>query len=134
MTISSQYCHGLSQYTTTLNGWLCQMRHFGVDTAAWRRSVLVPEVADAAEHHGDTGRVGGGDDLGVAHRSPRLDHRCYPGGDCGFEPIGERKECIRCQHCAAGGRERQPCRLACFLGFPDCDAHAVDATHLAGTD
>src|SRR5712671_1812359 len=69
----------------------------------WGRT-LVPEVADAGEHHRDAGGVGGGNDFGVAARAAGLDRRGGAGGDRRFEPVGERVESVRGDHRAMGRR------------------------------
>jgi len=49
----------------------------------------MPEVADAGEHHGKAGVVGGGDNLVVADRPARLDDRGGAGLGGGQQPVGE---------------------------------------------
>src|SRR5581483_1093652 len=53
----------------------------------------VAEVPFAAgHHHGDTGGVGGGHDLAVAHRPTGLDHGGHPSIGQGDQTVGEREE------------------------------------------
>ena len=53
---------------------------------------LMPEVAQAGEHHGEARRVGGGDHLVVAHRAAGLDDRRRARLRHHIEPVGEGKE------------------------------------------
>ena len=53
---------------------------------------LVLEVAAVREHHADAGRVGGFDDLVVAHRAARLDDRGDARVDRELRAVGEREE------------------------------------------
>ena len=55
---------------------------------------LMPEVAHAGEHHGESRLVGGRDHLGVAHRPSRLDHRGGAGRGDRLQPVREGKERI----------------------------------------
>src|SRR6201986_1959811 len=56
--------------------------------------VLVTEMADAGEEHGQAETVGGGDDFGVALRAAGLDDGCRPGFSNFFDAVGKRKECV----------------------------------------
>ena len=58
----------------------------------------MPEVPAAGEDHREVVLVGGGDDLGVALRAARLDHRGRPGGGYRVEPVAEREEGVRRRH------------------------------------
>src|SRR5436309_11159008 len=60
--------------------------------------VLVPEMADAGEHHRDTCGVRGGDDLFVAHRPAGLDDRGNSRLDRRLEPVGKREKGVRGEH------------------------------------
>src|SRR5262245_63507271 len=61
-------------------------------------SRLVTEMTDAREHHGEPLLVSRGDDLLVAERASRLDHRGGAGPGYHVEPVAERKERVRCAH------------------------------------
>ena len=61
----------------------------------------MPEVAGAGEDHGQAGRVGGRDDLVVAHRAAGLDDRGRPRLGRGQQAVGEREEGV-------GGDRRAP--------------------------
>src|SRR5688572_2776513 len=50
------------------------------------------EMPHAGEYHRDAALVGRGDDLGVAQRAARLDHRADAELGRGVEPVAERKE------------------------------------------
>src|SRR5439155_24602135 len=64
---------------------------FAGTTGDW---ILVPEMPDAREHHGDAVLVGGLDHLVVAHGAARLDHRGGAGLDTGEHAVGKREERI----------------------------------------
>src|SRR6185437_2620767 len=59
----------------------------------------VPKHPHAGEHHRQAARVGGFDDLLVAHRTARLDHRRAAGVGRLDQAVGEREEGFR----GAGG-------------------------------
>ena len=59
------------------------------------RHPLVAEVPHSREDHRQSGFVGGGDDLVVADRTARLDHRRRARFDRGKQPVGEREEGVR---------------------------------------
>jgi hypothetical protein len=69
----------------------------------------VPEVAETGEHHGEAGRVGGGDDLLVPQGSARLDDRRRAGIDGGLKAVGEGEEGVR-----GGDRAPPPSFTASF--------------------
>ena len=55
----------------------------------------MPEVPPSREHHRHAVLVGGGDDLGVPHRTARLDDGGRSGGRDRVESVAERKERVR---------------------------------------
>ena len=85
----------------------------------------VAEVALAGEDHRDAVLVGGGDDLVVADRAARLDHRRDAGRGGRVEAVAEREEGVARAR-PARARGRRPC-----VGG---DAGRVDAVLLAGAD
>ena len=62
--------------------------------ATSQRSGSMFEVAPAGHDHGDPGLIGGGHDLGVLHRSTRLDRGGHARTYALFEPVRKRKERI----------------------------------------
>ena len=50
------------------------------------------EVAHAGEHHRQSVLVGGGDHLGIAHRTAGLDDRLDPGFGSRVDAVAEREE------------------------------------------
>ena len=68
----------------------------------------MPEMPHAGERHGDPGRVGGGDDVGVAHRAAGLDHRCRARLDRRDEPVGEGEEGVGGDDRTLRAGRRQP--------------------------
>src|SRR5215218_7355237 len=85
----------------------------------------VLEVATACEDHRDTGRVGGGDHLGVPHRPARLDDRADARIDRELRTVGEGEEGVGGHRGALHGS---------LLRLLQGDSHGVDAAHLAGAD
>src|SRR6185437_1814176 len=59
------------------------------------------EMAHAGEHHRHVVLVGGGDHLGIAHRTTRLDHRADAGGRGRVDAVAEREEGVAGHHRAA---------------------------------
>ena len=59
-----------------------------------RPARLMPEMPDAGEDHGDAVIVRGLDDVVVAHRTARLNHRRRAGLDCHEKSVREWEECV----------------------------------------
>src|SRR5579864_7643589 len=93
---------------------------------------LMAKMAHACEYHGDSGVVGGGDDLIVAHRAARLDDRGGARRDSRLKPVGIGKESVRSDHRAGRRAFGETRGLADFRRLPRGDARAVDAAHLSG--
>ena len=93
----------------------------------------MPEMPDAGEHHGDAGRVGGGDHLVVAHRAARLDHGRRARFDRRSSPSAKGKNAsdATTEPLVAAPSARPP---AALLGLARGDARGIDPAHLAGAD
>src|SRR5688500_3222112 len=87
----------------------------------------MPEVAYAGKQHGDAARVGGGDDLVVAHAAAGLDDGRGAG-------IGERVEAVAKREEGVGGDHRPGQGELRVGSLERRDAHAVDPAHLPGAD
>src|SRR5713101_3223477 len=81
----------------------------------------VQEVAHAGEDHGQAEPVGGGDNIGIAHRAAWLDHRRGARFRGFFHSIRKGKEGVGSDHSA--GQRR--------LRLHHCEFHGIDAAHLA---
>ena len=84
------------------------------------------EVADAGEHHGDAGRVGGGDHLVVADAAAGLDAAVAPASIAATRPSAKGKKASE-----ATTQGRLP---ACSAARRDGELHRVDAAGLAHAD
>ena len=85
----------------------------------------MPEMPHPGEHHRRARCVGGGDHLGVAHRSARLDDRGRAGFDGRNKAVGEREEGVGGDDRASGARlgasprSRPPPRPCARRGAPN---------------
>src|SRR5215813_14600642 len=83
----------------------------------------VAEVALAGQHYRGAGCVHSVDDLSVADRAARLDHRRDPRLETDFDPVGERKEGV-------GRHHRALDTIACPL---DGDLGRLNPAHLTSS-
>ena len=97
------------------------------------------EVTRAGEDHCEVVRVGGGDDLVVAHRAAGLDDRGGAGFDRGEQAVGEGEEGVGGDNGPVGKTFDRAGRLRRILGLARVDSSRIaarkaeDAAQAAGS-
>ena len=94
----------------------------------------MPEVPHPGKDHGQSRRIGRGDDFIIADRPARLDHGGRPGFGGGQQPVSEGEEGIGGHRAARSAGRRPAIKFRRLARLDRGDPARIAAVHLPGAD